>query len=50
MADSQEIYIRNPLVVLNVHLCSMYAPKLLKAVLLWILWSAVPIPVFVTGR
>lgn len=32
MADSQEIYIRNPSVVLNVHLCGMYAPKLLKAV------------------
>lgn len=36
MADSQEIYIRNPLAVLNVDLCGMQAPMLLRAVLPWI--------------
>lgn len=30
MAQLQEIYIRNPLAVLNVHLCAMQAPRLLK--------------------
>lgn len=40
MADSQEIYIRNPLAVLNVDLCGMQAPRLLRAVLFWIPSSA----------
>lgn len=30
MADSQEIYIRNPLAVLNVDLCGMRAPEAFK--------------------
>lgn len=50
MAASQEIYIRNPLAVLNVDLCGMQAPRLLRAVFLWILLTVVhPIPVLVTG-
>lgn len=48
MAQLQEIYIRNPLAVLNVHLCAMQAPRLLKAVLLWIPWRLVQ-PIWVLG-
>lgn len=51
MADSQEIYIRNPLAVLNVDLCGMRAPRLSRVVLLWIPLVVVhPLPVLVTGR
>lgn len=51
MADGQEMYIRNPLVVLNVNLCGMQAHRLLRAVLFWILLSVVlSVPLLVTGR
>lgn len=44
MADGQEIYIRNPLVVLNVDLSGMQAPRLSRVV------SVVhAIPVLVNG-
>lgn len=51
VVDGQEIYIRNPSAVLNVELCGMQAPGLLRVVLLWILLPVVhPILVLGTGR